>query len=292
MMKSAEHETFGVRTVGFEPDLMKSIRSVFHRTRSTNWSGMRRPPLQSHESANALWVAKIDQADAPRTEWIRTLLHQTRHHAPIFLLSGHASQRSASNALLREWLDLSGATIFEGKNGFDQLRRFLMETAERNPEEIIVNARLSDEGLHVRFADSARALIPFRFLRRIVETDNIHWDSMRIAGERTFITLADGGGAEIPVPHDVLREFVTHEAPQRKAANHRERKLTARSFGEKLRAAREHLGITQETLASKVGSSRWTIMRIEKGDYLPKVTLLENLARALELRIEDLLASQ
>jgi DNA-binding XRE family transcriptional regulator len=33
-------------------------------------------------------------------------------------------------------------------------------------------------------------------------------------------------------------------------------------------------------------------MRIEKGDYLPKVALLENFARALGVRVEDLLASQ
>jgi DNA-binding XRE family transcriptional regulator len=291
-MKTAGQEPFGVRIVGFEPDLKKTIRSVFHRARSNDWPGMSRTHVRSYETANTLWVARIDQAHAPRTEWIRAFLRQTRHYSPIFLLSDRPSQRSASHALLREWLDQSGARIFEGKHGFDQLQRFLMETAERRPQEIIVNARFSDDGLHVRFADNARARIPFRSLRRIAETEIIQWDSMRIAGERTYITFANGGEMETPVPHDVLREFVTQETPQRKAANRREQRLTARSFGAKLRTARKEQGITQETLASKIGSSRWTIMRIEQGDYLPKVAHLGNFARALGLRVEDLLTLQ
>jgi DNA-binding XRE family transcriptional regulator len=291
MMKTAGQEPLEVRIVGFEPDLKKTIRSVFHRARSDDWPGMSRTHERSYETANTLWVARIDQANAPRTEWIRTFLRQTRHYSPIFLLSDRPSQRSASHALLREWLDQSGARIFEGKKGFDQLRRLLMETAERPPREIIVSARFSDDGLHVQFADNARARIPFKSLRRIAETENIQWDSMRIAGERTYITFLTDGGMETPVPHDVLRESVTHEAMQRKATNRREQKLTARSFGARLRTAREKQGITQETLASKIGSSRWTIMRIEKGDYLPKITLLENFAGALGLGVEDLLNS-
>jgi putative transcriptional regulator len=194
--------------------------------------------------------------------------------------------------LLREWLDLSGASIFEGKKGFDQLWRFLVETAEKNPGEILVNVKPSDDGVHVCFADNAQALIPFRSMRRIAEADDIHWDSIRIAGQRTFITLSTSGGEDIPIPHDVLREFVVEEAPKRKVGYVRERKLTAQYVGDMLKAAREKHGITQETLASRVDSSRWTIMRIEKGDYVPKVVLLAKLARALEMRVEELLASQ
>lgn len=290
-MKKADHREFGVRIVGFESDLEESIRWVFRRTGSHDWSAMEQLPVLSHDAANTLWIVKIDQARVPRTEQLRGFLHHTRHSSPIFLLSEGMDQRSTSQALLREWLDLSGARVFEGRNGRDRLLRFLVGTAERKPGEIIVNARFSDDGLHVRFGDNVRAVVPFRSLRRIAEEDDIHWDSLRIAGERTFITLTAGGGAEIPVPHDVLREFAVCKAPERKAASLRERKLTARSFGAKLRATREHHGITQEALAAKVGSSRWSILRIEKGDYLPKVALLQNFARALDVQVEELLAS-
>lgn len=292
MMNTAEHKAFGVRIVGFEPSLRKRIRSVFRWTRSDDWSDLKCKTVPSIEAVNALWIVKINQRNAVQTECLRIFLKQTKHYAPIFLLSNWANQKSNSHALLREWLDLSGARIFEGKNGFDQLWRFLVETAQKRPNEIIVNVKLSDDGLHVWFADNALALIPFTSIRRIAEADDIQWDSIRIAGERTFITLSTSGGEDIPIPHDVLREFVAEEVPKRKVGNIRERKLTAQFFGEKLKAARERQGITQETLASKVDSSRWTIMRIEKGDYLPKVALLEKLAHALEMRVEELLASQ
>lgn len=290
-MKTIDHMGFGVRIVGFESGLTKIIRSVFPRTRTHDWSVLERLPELSREGANTLWIVRIDQAHAPRTERLRGFLHHTRHSSPVFLLSDRSDRRSAEHALLREWLDLSGARVFQGRNGPDRLLHFLVETAKRKPGEIIVNARFSDVGLHVRFGDNVRAVVPFRSLRRFAEADDIRWDSLRIAGERTFITLTAGEGTEIPIPHDILRECAAGNAPERKAADVRERKVTARSFGAKLRATREHLGITQEALAAKVGSSRWSILRIEKGDYLPKAALLQNFARALDVQVEELLAS-
>jgi len=288
-MNTAEHQTFGVRIVGFEPNLRKRIRSVFRRTKFENWSFSKCSKLPAIKVVNCLWVAKLDNKSATHTDCLKTFLKQTKQYAPIFLLSDWATQKSAATALLREWLDLSGARVFDGKTGFDKLCGFLEQTAERKPNEIIVNANLSDDGLHVWFADNVRARIPFASVKYIAEADDILWDSIRIAGDRTYVTLSTKNQESVPLPHDILREFVVEEEQKRRAANTHERKLTAQSFGSKLRVARENQGITQEDLAMKVGSSRWTIIRIEKGIYLPKVSLLEKLSLALDMHIEELL---
>ena len=56
-----------------------------------------------------------------------------------------------------------------------------------------------------------------------------------------------------------------------------------------VRAAREEKGLSQEDLAAKAETSRWTVHRIEKGLYLPKVSFLQKLARVLKKHIEELL---
>lgn len=182
-----------------------------------------------------------------------------------------------------------GARVFAGKKGIDGLCNFLEQTAEKDPTEIVVEVRVSDDGLHVSFADNSKALIPFAEVRRIAESEEILWDSIRIAGDRTYITMSTRSNESIPVPHDVLREFVMNDESKRAAANIRERNLTARTLGVTLRAAREKMGFTQEDLAGKSGTSRWTIHRIEKGIYLPKVSLLDKLSRVLNQNIGDLL---
>jgi DNA-binding XRE family transcriptional regulator len=184
---------------------------------------------------------------------------------------------------------LFGARVFVGKEGFARLCTFLTQTGEKDPAEIIVDVRLSDDGLHVSFADNKRALIPLSQARRLAESQDILWDSIRIAGDRTYITVSTRSAESIPIPQDVLREFVTDDGAMRVATTLRERNLTAKTLGVTLRAARRKMKFSQEELASRAGTSRWTIHRIEKGIYLPKVSLLNTLSRALNQNIEDLL---
>jgi len=167
--------------------------------------------------------------------------------------------------------------------------RFLEQTAERDPSEIIVSVGVTDSGLHVSFADNAKANISFAAVKRIAEVDDILLDSVRITGDRTYITLAARDAENIPIPHDVLREFVVNNEKKRITVGLRERKLTAEAFGDSLQSAREKQSLTQQGLALKAETSRWTIHRIEKGIYLPKVSLLEKLARALNREVGELL---
>ncbi len=56
-----------------------------------------------------------------------------------------------------------------------------------------------------------------------------------------------------------------------------------------LKGFREKRGWTQEMLAKKVGVSRVTIARIEIGNRRPSLELLERLAKALKVKVGDLL---
>lgn len=288
-MTTAVYNALEVRIVGFEAGSRKRIEAVCRRTKSENWSFAKCSKLPALEGLNTLWVVKLDRHSAVYSDCLKAFLKQTKENAPIFLLSDWAGQKSAFTVLLREWLDVSGARIFEGRSGFDSLCGFLEQTAEREPSEIIVSVGVTDNGLHVSFADNAKADIPFAAVKRIAEVDSILWDSVRITGDRTYITLAARDAENIPIPHDVLREFVANTEKKRITVGLRERKLTAETFGDSIRSAREKQRLTQQGLALKAETSRWTIHRIEKGVYLPKVSLLEKLARALNREVGELL---
>ena len=47
-------------------------------------------------------------------------------------------------------------------------------------------------------------------------------------------------------------------------------------------------GMTQETLAEKVGVTRQTIIAMEKGNYTPSVLLALKLAEVFSVSVEDL----
>lgn len=55
-------------------------------------------------------------------------------------------------------------------------------------------------------------------------------------------------------------------------------------FGSNLRAARERLGLTQEEVAQRSGVHSTEVSRIEAGKRDPKVSTLERLARAVEVK--------
>ena len=55
-----------------------------------------------------------------------------------------------------------------------------------------------------------------------------------------------------------------------------------------MKQARTDLGLSQQTLADRVGVSRQTINAIEKGDYNPTIKLCIGICRVLGLTLNDL----
>jgi len=59
--------------------------------------------------------------------------------------------------------------------------------------------------------------------------------------------------------------------------------------GQMLKTIRERRGLTQAELAKRVKAHTMTISRLERGARRPSVDLLQRLARALRVRMEELL---
>ena len=278
-----------LRIVGFDAPRRRRIQAVWHRVALENWTFSDCQNVPWTGIHNALWVVDLNQRSAIFTRCFRSFLNQMKPNCPIYVLSGWDTDHAEISSLLAELLGLFGARVFTGRQGFEGVCSFLKQTARKEPKEIIVDVRVSVDGLQVSFADNKKALIPLAQASRLAESDEILWDSIRIGDDRTYITLSSRSSEEIPLPHDVLREFVMTENSNRVAVNTHERGLTAKALGSTLRGAREKMGLTQKDLGARTGTSRWTIHRIEKGVYLPKVSLIYKLSRVVKENIEDLL---
>ena len=60
------------------------------------------------------------------------------------------------------------------------------------------------------------------------------------------------------------------------------------SLGERIKAARKALNLSQDDLAEAIGANRVTISKYENGKFLPSVTALEKLADVLQLSTNEL----
>jgi ribosome-binding protein aMBF1 (putative translation factor) len=137
--------------------------------------------------------------------------------------------------------------------------------------------------------DGSTALVPFSEVKRLVETNDVLWNTIKIGPDRTYITIKTHSGEDVPIPSDVLASYAPKQKEFRKRKAAIEVKLTAKNFGKRLKKLREKKGLTQDQLAKKMKKSRWTIMRIEQGEYLPKVSDLQKIAKAMKMDCEDVL---
>jgi DNA-binding XRE family transcriptional regulator len=60
-------------------------------------------------------------------------------------------------------------------------------------------------------------------------------------------------------------------------------------LGRHIQKVRQATGVTQEQLAEKIGVSRVWIGHIETGRGLPNVKMLQKIARALRVKVKDLI---
>lgn len=58
--------------------------------------------------------------------------------------------------------------------------------------------------------------------------------------------------------------------------------------GERIRARRHELGVSQQGLADATAVSRQTVISMEQGNYAPSVYLALRVAAALDVTVEDL----
>jgi DNA-binding XRE family transcriptional regulator len=150
----------------------------------------------------------------------------------------------------------------------------------RDAERMITSARLTPQGVWVRFADDREGLIPFEELKLGAEPQEIHLPSPYVLE----ILLSEGSREELP--WDYVRAFVDPEYRARAQAEARRgRKL----LGKRLSRLRRETGLSQEELAARSGISRVTIARLEAGEQDPHYQTLCALAKGLGLPLEQLL---
>jgi putative transcriptional regulator len=192
------------------------------------------------------------------------------------------------NYIKRFW-SAQGATFLTEKINQTEFIESIKYIISQNPSDVITSSQISDDGLKLNFADGSTALIPFAEVKRLAETDDVLWDTIKIGPDRTYITIKTHSGEDVPIPADVLASYAPEQKEFRKRKAAKEVKLTAKNFGKRLKKLREEKGLTQEQLAKIMKKSRWTIIRIEQGEYLPKVSDLQKIAKAMKMDFEDVL---
>ena len=65
--------------------------------------------------------------------------------------------------------------------------------------------------------------------------------------------------------------------------------MLVEKLAKRIRDLREQRGLSQETLAAKAGVSRGYLARLEIGRHDPTVGTVERLAKALRVKVTDLL---
>lgn len=64
--------------------------------------------------------------------------------------------------------------------------------------------------------------------------------------------------------------------------------MKKRTLNNRIQALRKEANLTQQQLADAVGVTRQTIIAVEKGNYVPSVTLALDLATQFKLSVSDI----
>lgn len=149
-------------------------------------------------------------------------------------------------------------------------------------DRMVTGARLTPDGLYVRFADEHEGVIPFEDLKLPDQADHVTLPDPYVIE----VHLVDGTVEE--VPWDFARHFAD---PGYRARSEAAAERGRRIFGARLRALRAERGLTQQELAERAGINRVTIARFEGGEQLPRYQTLLALADGLGLPIERLIVA-
>lgn len=290
-MNERREKELEIRFVGDDNDLRRKIRNalVHGVVRDLAWS---RLPDFILSTMNSLLVIEYKGSFLQNKPNAANWFSQVALTSPLMFFSSKESIKNQGLISLTQLFEDAGAKVFVGESGKRSLIDFLCRTSERDPANVIASLKVTDSGLTVVFADDVTAIISFSELKRLAETDEILLNEIRIAGDRTYLTVGTKEGESVPIPHDVLRESAESGKKVRQREVHRRRSLTAKKLGVRIQLLRGQANLSQEKLAEKMGKSRWTVIRIESGEYLPKVSDLQKLSRALNVDIGQLLGEK
>ena len=153
----------------------------------------------------------------------------------------------------------------------------------KNANRMMTAASLLDDGIELSFADGFMGLIPYADVPEIKKREGI--GGLELPNPYEMV-LQTAEGENVEIPWDFARHYCDAAyRPTLEAIAMRGRE----TLGARIRQFRESAGLTQGALARAAGIGRVTLVRLEKGEQTPRFKTLEEIAKALGIRIPELL---
>lgn len=153
----------------------------------------------------------------------------------------------------------------------------------KNADRMMTQARASDQGIELAFADGCTGMISFGDIPKIGSLSNL--DDMELPNPYEIV-LRNRRGETVELPWDFARHYCD---PSYRPRIESVAVAGRSSLGDGIRRLRESQRMTQEELAQAAGIGRVTLVRIENGDRSPRYATLMALAKALGRAPADLL---
>ena len=153
-----------------------------------------------------------------------------------------------------------------------------------NAERMIIAVTPGEQGINASFADGYSGIVPFTDIPEVGDLSNLNAVELPNPYE---IILTNTRDERVELPWDFVRHYCDRTyRPRMEMAAAKGRQV----LGSRVRRLRETADLTQEALAQAAGIGRITLVRLENGKHIPKLTTLKAIASVLEKPVEDLLA--
>ena len=153
-----------------------------------------------------------------------------------------------------------------------------------NAERMIIAVTPVEKGINACFADGYCGIVPFTDIPEVGDPSKLSAVELPNPYE---IILTNTQDERVELPWDFVRHYCDRTyRPRMEMVATKGRQV----LGSRVRRLRETAGLTQEALAQAAGIGRITLLRLENGKHVPKLTTLKAIARVLEKPVEDLLA--
>ncbi len=153
----------------------------------------------------------------------------------------------------------------------------------KNANRMMTIASLLENGIELSFADGSKGLIPYADVPEIKE--RVAVSSLELPNPYEMV-LETAQGERVEIPWDFARHYCDESyRPTIEAIAMQGRQ----TLGQRIRGFRESAGLTQEALARAANIGRVTLVRLEKGEQTPRFKTLDAIAKALGIRVPELL---
>ena len=152
-----------------------------------------------------------------------------------------------------------------------------------NADRMMIAITPSENGISASFADGYSGTVPFVDIPEIGHRSKLNAIELPNPYE---VILTTAQNERVELPWDFIRHYCdrTYRPRMEMIASEGRQVLGAR-----VRACREAAGFTQDTLARTAGIGRATMIRLENGKHVPKLSTLRAISNVLECPVEDLL---